>query len=176
MSSIQAQKNAKIAADILAQASGQAVAQPIAEKVANKITIRDKVYSIKELEAYDGLDTWEYILQRILPAVGTGLDAMQQQDEFMESTTMTEAMMHLSNKLEGETFKMLSTTLFEGATVDGEPLNPNVHFKANYGVWRKLFAHALKVNFASFFDEGWSAGLKDLMTMVSPQLTKSPQE
>lgn len=172
MSSIQAQKNAKLTADILAQASGQAVAKPIAEKVSNSITLREKEYSIKELEAYDGMDTWEYILQRVLPAVGTGLDAMKQEDDFMESTTFTEAMMHLSNKLEGDTFRMLSVTLFEGATVDGEPLDPNQHFKANYGVWRQVLAHALKVNFSSFFDEGWSAGLKDLMAMVSPQLTK----
>jgi len=169
---IQEQKNAKLAAAILAQAKGTPEVKVEPEKVEGAITIRDKSYAIKALGALDGLDTWEYILQRILPAVGTGLDAMQQEEDFIESTSFTEAMLHLSNKLEGETFRMLSITLLEGATVDGEPLDINEHFKGNYGVWRKVFAHALKVNFASFFDEGWSAGLKDLMTMVSPQLSK----
>lgn len=180
MSNINEQRdNKKLIEQMLATAAGDKPTEAKTEApliCKNSIKLKDKVYKIEPLNGEDGLDLWEYILQRILPSVGTGLDAMQQEDDFLESTTFTEAMMHLSNKLEGSTFSMISNSLFAEGTVDGEPLDIKEHFKAEYGVWRKVFAHALKVNFSSFFEEGWSAGLKDLMAMVSPQLTRSPQE
>jgi hypothetical protein len=172
MTSIQDQKNAKLTAEILAKASGKPVDEVKVVGTKNAITVKGKVYNIEPLGALDGLDTWEYILQKVLPSVGSGLDAMQQEESFGDSTAFSEAMIHLSNKLEGDSFKMLSVTLFQGATVDGIELDINEHFSANYGVWRKVFTHAMKVNFSSFFEEGWSAGLQDLMMMVSPQFSE----
>lgn len=141
------------------------------------ITVKDRVYKIKKMDADDGLNLWEYILQRLLPSIGTGLDVMQgENDPFQAATTFSEAMMHLSNKLDGNSFKLISHAVLEGAEVNGEPMNFKEEFAGNYGAWRKVLAFALQENFKSFFEEGWATGLKDLMAMVSPQFQSSQPE
>lgn len=143
------------------------------EELGNTITLGGKVYKIELLPATDGLDLWEYILKRILPSVGTGLDSFKHDDELDGApTTFAEAFLHLSDKLDGNSFSLISESIFTGATVDGKPLNFNEEFKGNFGNWKKLLTFALQKNFASFFEEGWANGLQDLMGLVSPQFQK----
>ena len=47
-------------------------------------------------------------------------------------------------------------------TVDGEPININTEFAGNYGVWKKLFAFAIKENYSSLFKAGRANGLQDV--------------
>jgi len=168
---IHQQKANKIVQDLINKGKPQVEKEVKKEEevLPNTIKLKGKLYKIEPMNGTDGLNLWEYILQRILPSVGTGLDTMQNKEDFVESTTFTEAMMHLSNKLDGDSFKLISLAVFDNATVDGQPLDVDEEFKANYGTWRTLLVFALKVNFSSFFELGWAQGIKDLMALVSPQ-------
>lgn len=143
----------------------------------HSITINEKIYKVKLLSFEDGIDLWENIMQKLLPSVGSGLDRLSHNEILDGSpTTFTEAMIHLSKNLDGETFKHYSFALFDGATVNGEALNLNEEFSGNYGAWKTLFAFALKENFGSFFTDGWADGLQDVMAMVSPMMAQPASE
>lgn len=139
--------------------------------------INGKIYKIQLLNGEDGLDLWEFLLQKLLPSVGTGLDSMQH-DSLMDGspTTFAEAMIHLSTRLEGNTLKSISLSLFDGAAVDGKPLDFKEDFKGNYGAWRTLLAYAMKENFGSFFEEGWGEGIVSLMQLLPTQSAKPDSE
>tara|TARA_R110002153_G_scaffold2993_1_gene14178 strand:- start:1461 stop:1961 length:501 start_codon:yes stop_codon:yes gene_type:complete len=135
-----------------------------------------KVYKIELLNAEDGIDLWEFLMQRILPSVGTGLDSLQH-DSMLDGspTTFTQALIHLSGKLEGNTLKAISLSLLSSATVDGKPMDFKEEFKGNYGNWKSLVAFALKENFSSFFVEGWAESLIQMTTMLN-LAADSPQQ
>lgn len=142
------------------------------EAVKNTITIKDQVYKVKLLDADDGIDTWEFIMQKLLPSVGSGLDGMNHDDILHGApTTFSEVMLHLSKQLDGNTLKALSLTVLEGLTVDGSPVEFKEHFKGNYGTWTKVLKFALQENFSSFFDEGWENMMTDLMGAVTPMMS-----
>jgi|TARA_R110000851_G_scaffold74984_5_gene165303 hypothetical protein len=135
-----------------------------------------KVYKIELLNAEDGVDLWEFLMQRMLPSIGTGLDSLQHDSNLDGSpTTFTQALIHLSGKLEGNTLKAISLSVLSGTTVDGKPLNFKEEFKGNYGHWKSLVAFALKENFSSFFVEGWAESLIQLTKMLKP-VEGSPQQ
>lgn len=144
-----------------------------AVEAKNTKTINDKVYKIKLLRFEDGIDLWENILKKLMPSLGSGLDRMQH-DSILDGspTTFTDALIHLSKNLDGNTLKNYSFVLFNGATVDGKPLDVNVEFTGNYSAWKKLFTFALTENFSSFFEEGWSDGMSDLMAVVTPAMNQ----
>ena len=146
------------------------------ELATNTIVISGKTYKIKPLKWEDGIDLWEFILKKLLPSIGNGLDRLQY-DEALDGspTTFAEACINLSRNLDGNTFKLLSISLFSGATVDGKPLDINEEFTANYNSWRKLFIFALKENFSSFFDEGWTQGLTSITTMLAPMMSQAQE-
>jgi hypothetical protein len=161
------------AADIAAK-----VAQNVKQELTkNTIEIDGVSYKIDLLNAEDGLDLWENLMKVILPSVGTGLDSMQH-DPIIDGspTTFTEAMSHLSNRLDGQTLKRVSISLLTDMEVNGSKVNWSDHFKGNYGTWRKVVKFALKENFSSFFEDGWVDGVQDLMTMVSPVIGSSSAE
>lgn len=144
-----------------------------AVEAKNTITINDKLFKIKLLSFEDGIDLWENILKKLLPSVGAGLDRLQH-DTVMDGspTTFSDALIYLSRNLDGNTLKSYSTVLLHEATVDGEPLNINKEFTGNYGAWKKLFVFALTENFSSFFEEGWTDGIADLMAVVTPAMSQ----
>lgn len=143
----------------------------------HSITLNDKVYKLKLLPFDEGMNLWEHIMRKLLPSVGSGLDRLSHNEVLDGSpTTFTEAMIHLSNNLDGSTFRNFSYVLFDGATVDGEPININAEFSGNYGVWKKLFAFAIKENYSSLFTEGWANGLQDVMALVSPMMAQQDTE
>lgn len=136
----------------------------------NTITIRDKKFKIELLPSEEGLELWEYLMKKLLPSVGTGLDSMQH-DSVMDGSpkTFSQAFGLLAEKLSGKDLKEISKNLFQGATVDGKPLDFNEQFKGNYGSWKSLLTFALKENFGSFFEEGWGDSLTGLVSLVVPQ-------
>lgn len=136
------------------------------------IVINDKVYKIVPLPWEEGIELWEDMMKVVLPSIGSGLDRLQH-DEFSGSpTTFTEACINLSHNLDGHTLRVYSQAMFDGATVDGEPLDVNKEFTANYGAWRKLFVFALKENFESFFVEGWAGMLDKVMGLLGQAETE----
>lgn len=146
------------------------------ELAKNTIVISGKTYKIKPLKWEDGIDLWEFILKKLLPSIGSGFDRLQHDDVVDGSpTTFTQACLHLSRNLDGNTFKLISMTLFDGATVDNKPLDLNEEFTANYNAWRKLLVFALKENFSSFFEEGWTQGLTSLTAMLTPMMSQESE-
>lgn len=154
------------------------VAQQVKQDLAkNTIDIKGEIYKIDLLDADDGLDLWENLMKVVLPSVGTGLDSMQHDPVLDGSpTTFTEAMSHLSNKLDGQTLKKISVVLLTDMEVDGKKVNWVEHFKGNYGAWRKVVKFALQENFSSFFEDGWVDGVQDLMAMVTPAMESTSPE
>lgn len=145
------------------------------EKYTTKIG--DNKYKIVPLKGSIGLSLWEDIMSKLLPSLGSGLDQMQYNEVLDGSpTTFSEALIHLSRKLDGDTFDTYSKILFEGATVNDKPLDIDSHFSCNYGEWKKLFVFSLKENFQSFFEEGWADSLKDIMIMASPLMQQGDTE
>lgn len=161
-----------------AAAAAAQVAQQIKQDITkNTIEIKGEIYKIDLLDADDGLDLWENLMKVVLPSVGTGLDSMQHDPVLDGSpTTFTEAMSHLSNKLDGQTLKKISVVLLTNMEVDGKKVNWSEHFKGNYGSWRKVVKFALQENFSSFFEDGWVGGIQDLMAMVTPTMGSTSQE
>lgn len=141
------------------------------------ININGKVYKIKLLSWEDSIDLWEHIMKKVMPSVGAGLDRLQHNELLDGSpTTFTEGFIHLSRNLDGDTFKNFSMVLFEGATVDGEPLKLSEQTSEFLSTWKKLFVFSLKENFKGFFEEGWETGLTDMMTMVAPMMSTNQSE
>ena len=140
-----------------------------AEEQKNAILIKGKWYKINLLPSEDGLELWEILMQKLLPSVGSGLDGMNH-DAILDGspTTFSEAFMHLSNKLDGNTLKLVSLNVLKGMTVDGVKVDQNKFFAGNYGTWLKVIKFALQENYSSFFEEGWTSALKDVMGMVNP--------
>lgn len=147
------------------------------EGVKCTLVIDGKTYKIKQLSWADGMDLWEHIMKKIMPSVGSGLDRLQHNEILDGSpTTFTEAFIHLSHNLDGDTLKNYSLVLFNGATVDGEPLDLNKQTTEFLGVWKKLFVFALKENFKHLFQDGWETGLTEMMSMVAPMMATSDKE
>jgi hypothetical protein len=139
----------------------------------NSITIGKDVYKVKILSASEGIATWEYLMKKLLPSVGTGLDSFRH-DEVLDGspTTFAEAFMHLSNRLDGNSLVSISGTLLAGLEVNGKEVDFDEHFKANYGSWAKVIKFALMENFESFFVDGWTTTLTDLVSLAVPMLEK----
>lgn len=141
------------------------------------IEIKEKIYKIVLLNGEDGLDMWEYLMQKLLPSVGEGMDAFTHDYELEGSPkTFSRAFAALASRLDGKDLRRISVTLFEGATVDGKPLDFKEEFKGNYGSWKKLLQFALKENFSSFFEEGWGESMTSLVSLVTPQFNNSEAE
>jgi len=163
---------------INALSAAQDAANQVKEKLsAHTVEIGGDVIKIVPLGGYDGLDMWEYLMKVLLPSVGTGLDSFQH-DTVMDGspTTFSEAMMHLSNKLEGNTLKNVSISLLSGMTVNGQKVDLDEWIGCNYGAWRQVLKFALTENFSSFFENGWVDGVQDLMAMVTPAMGSTSEE
>lgn len=140
------------------------------------VELKGKIYKIELLNADDGLDMWEYLMQKLLPSVGHGLDAMGHDYEVDGSPqTFSRALATLATKLDGKDLRRISSTMLHGATVDGKPLDFKEEFKGNYGTWKSLLTFSIKENFGSFFEEGWGESLTGLMSLVIPQSESSAE-
>ena len=135
----------------------------------NTIQIKGDTYKIKLLSFEYGITVWEDIMKRLLPSIGNGLDQLQHNELDGNPNTFVYALTNISRQLDGEVLVRYSRALFEGATVNGEKLDIN-RFTGNYGTWKKLFMFAIKENFSSFFEEGWTDSISNLTAMLTPMM------
>ena len=135
----------------------------------NSIVIGDDTYKIKLLPFEHGINLWEDIMKRLLPSIGNGLDQLQHNELDGNPNTFSYALANLSRQLDGSVLKNYSQVLFHEATVNGQKLTLD-HFKGNYGSWRKLLVFAIKENFSSFFEEGWTDGLSQITAVLAPMM------
>lgn len=142
---------------------------PVASK--NTIVLDGVTYKIKLMSWETGMEVWEHILKRLMPSVGSGLDRLQHNELDGSPTTFTEAFIHLSQNLDGDTLKLFSFDLLEGLTADGKPVVLSEQTTEFMGHWKKLFIFSLKENFKGFFDEGWATSLAEMVSMVTPMMS-----
>lgn len=138
-----------------------------AEQAKHTTTIGSDVYKIKPMKWEDALDLAEHISKKILPSVGVSVDDMMK-DEYEDRSVFTEALLHLSERLDGETLKNWSYCVFEGMTKNGAEFDLSEQDSSFLGAWRKLFVFALLENLSPLFAEGWGEELGKLMNLLNP--------
>lgn len=139
----------------------------------NTKTINGKKFKIKLLSADVGMDVMEHILKIITPSIGAALDGMKH-DPLIHGvpTTIGDAALMLSSKLDGSTLSGLSEVLFDGMTVDGKVVEFKEYFRGNYGEWLNVFRFALEENFSTVFTE---SGLFDQLMLLKNLVLTQPQ-
>lgn len=139
----------------------------------NTKSVNGKKFKIKLLSADIGMDVLEHIIKIITPSIGAALDGMRL-DPIIHGapTTMGDAALLLSSKLDGSTLSGLSEVLFSGMTVDGKEIDYRDYFKGNYGEWYQLFRFALEENFNTVFTE---SGLFDQLSQIKDLVLTQPQ-
>lgn len=118
-------------------------------------TIGGKRYTIQKLNGWDAMDGWLLIMEMIGPVFGEVIDARNVDEEMMfeKQNTFREVLTIVTSKLRTPEMKTLMYQMLEGATVDGEKLNVEEHFRGNVHHMQELVIYALKENFQGFFTE-----------------------
>jgi hypothetical protein len=147
------------------------------DKAKNSAKINGKVYKVIPLGASDGLVVWENLLSLLGPSIGVGIDSFNHNEIIDGSpTTFSEAVLLLQRKLDGTQLVNYSEELFTGLKCDGDDVDWNTHFSANYGDWMQVMMLAMKENFQSFFTEsGFDLNLQSMMSKVLPQPVPSEE-
>jgi hypothetical protein len=141
------------------------------EAAKNSAVINGKTYKVIPLMAEDGLVVWENLISLLGPSIGVGADSFNH-NEIMDGspTTFSEAALALQRKLDGNQLVNYSQELFIGLKCDGEDVDWNTHFSANYGDWTQVMILAMKENFQTFFTEsGFGLNLQAMISKVLPQ-------
>lgn len=141
------------------------------EKAKNSTTINGKLYKVVPLMAEDGLIVWENLLALLGPSIGVGIDSFNHNEIIDGSpTTFSEAILLLQRKLDGTQLVNYSREMLVGLQCDGDEVDWNKHFSANYGDWVQVIIFAMKENFQTFFTEsGFGLNLQEMMSKVLPQ-------
>lgn len=135
-------------------------------------TIGKKKYQIHLLPARKGMDHAMKLSQVVIPALGGSFDA---QNEFKDYG-FTQLSLVVVEQMNQINIMDLVDEMFEGASVDGEELDIDKHFRAEYGDLIELITFAMKENFGSFFKvRGLTAHLSQLKDQMFPQET-TPEE
>lgn len=145
------------------------------EKAKNSATINGHTYKIIPLMAEEGLVVWENLLALLGPSIGVGIDSYNHNEVIDGSpTTFSEAILLLQRKLDGTQLVNYSRELLIGLKCDGEEVDWNSHFSANYGSWTQVIIFAMKENFQSFFvASGFDLNLQSMMNKVLPRAQSS---
>jgi len=147
------------------------------EQAKNSTVINGRTYKVVPLMAEEGLIVWENLLALLGPSIGVGIDSFNHNEIIDGSpTTFSEAILVLQRKLDGSQLVNYSRELLTGLQCDGEEVDWNKHFSANYGDWTQVILFAMKENFQTFLTEsGLGLNLQDLMNKVLPQPQSSKE-
>lgn len=89
----------------------------------------------------------------------------QGKDQTVEQQTglVASAVGLMASRMDADELLTTMGIVFESVTLEGKPINIDVHFSGkNRDVWQ-VFIEALKVNFADFFPAGLSASLAGMI-------------
>lgn len=137
-----------------------------------KTKIGKNEYQIHLLPARKGMEHAMKLAQVIIPALGGSFDA---QDEFKDYgfTQLSLVVVEQMNQID---IMDLVDEMFQGASINGQELDIDKHFRANYGDLIELITFAMKENFGSFFKvRGLTAHLSRLKEQMFPK-ESTPEE
>ena len=129
------------------------VATTLAEEGYVTTTIKGKQYSIRLLPAMQGVALANRLIRGVMPSLGAWLDGDRRSDFILpeDDNMFTEIALLLSSKLEDIGIEEIIKVLCIGLKCNGEEVNFDTHFRANYSDLMLVIETAMKENFGSFF-------------------------
>lgn len=134
-----------------------------------------KTYQLTVLPAGEGYAMALRLLKLILPALGGGLDGMQH-DELIHGAprTFSDLALTICEQMDKADVLGITKRLVKDVVVDGQGIDFDEYFAANYGELITVLEWSLKENFGSFFTE---SGIQTrLMNLVGTLTGKAPEE
>lgn len=139
-------------------------------KFQRQTVIGGKQYAISVLPARKGFTVARKITNILLPVLGEGMDSMSDK-ALLSGQGLGSAAKILVNQMEdADVDSIIFDQLLVGASCNGQAIDPDTHFMANYGEMIELIEFSLRENFESFFTA------KGLMTRLMSFLPSTGQE
>lgn len=142
--------------------------------------IGDSEYVIKLLPATKGLEMGNRLIKAFGTALGVILDSNSREeiDEYFleESTLFTDLAIAVCAKLDELNIIVTVKDLLAGSYVNGQPLDFDSHFMANYGNLVCLVEFALKENFGDFFTSWLKAKGFEIHTLSGKMKAKDRKQ
>jgi len=116
-----------------------------------KLETGEKV-GVKILRTKDGMRIALKLLDIIAPTVGGAVDGFRHDDELHGApTSFRDLSLVLCSQIDKLDILNLIDILLEDLTIDGNDVNVDDYFAANYGQLIEILEVSLKANFSSFF-------------------------
>lgn len=139
-----------------------------------KLEKNNKTYQLTVLRAGEGYALALKLLKLILPAIGKGVDGLQHDDVIHGApSTFSELALTITEQMDKANVLEITQTLLKDVAVDGQSIEFDEYFAANYGELLLLLEWSLKENFGSFFTEN---GLQTRFMSLVQNLTGKTEE
>lgn len=135
-----------------------------------------KTVSIKLLRTTIGIAVAKKLLNLVAPAVGGAADGMRH-DDFVHGApkSFTHLALTLCDQLDKVQIESIITVLLEDMYIDGNEINYDEYFMANYGELIEILEFALRENFNTFFT-GKGIKARFLKTIQGMLINETPEE
>lgn len=116
------------------------------------IDINDTEYRIQPFPAFKGL----VLLKKLTKVVGPSITALMggEAEGEVEVNSLEKAIELLVENFDGDGVETLIKELIKSVTKNGQPLNFDLEFMADYGKLFKLVTEVVKVNYGTVFQLG----------------------
>lgn len=131
----------------------EAMAKAQKDKLYATTAINNKQFRIKKLPALKGLQISTRLAKIILPLAGGTFDGLKADTTFQTPRNFTHLALTLCDQIDNINLEDLSLQLLNDLYVDGNPVDFDEYFSANYGEFVEVLAFALQENFSSFFTQ-----------------------
>ena len=153
------------------------LAKSLANKFRRESTLSDsnKKFSVRVLPMTEGIAVAKKLLNVIAPTTGAALDGLQHDDIIHGAPrSLSNLALILCGQIDKVQIENLIQVMLQDLYVEGEEVNIEEYFSANYGELIEILEFSLKVNFESFFmGKGIKArimkGITTLMEQMSPE-------
>jgi hypothetical protein len=126
-------------------------------------------YHIELLPAKKGVATAMKLNKILAPVLGAGFDAF----EDSSGSGFTRLGMILVEQMDQANMVELIEELLEGSASNGQEIDIDVHFRANYGELVELLTFIIQENFQSFFA---AKGLMDRFSQIKEKMFPIPEQ
>lgn len=121
---------------------------------SKKILSNGKEVTIRKLPAMEGIKIGNRLIKVILPAIGGTFDGLRHDDILHGSPkSFSHLALIICDQIDKIGIEDLILKLTEGMFIDGNPVEFNQYFSANYGELVEILEFALRENFGSFFTQ-----------------------
>lgn len=130
-----------------------------------KKKIGKHTYQIELLPAKAGFSMAMKLSKVLIPLLGSGFDAFEEDSE----GGFTRMSLIVVEQMEQVDMAAIVDDLLEGMAVNGQTVNFDDHFRANYGELVEVITFAMKENFSSFFEaKGLTARFSEIKNKMLP--------